>query len=450
MDTILIIDDNPAVCTALELLFSLHGWRTRAAATPEEGLALAGEPGVALVVQDMNFTADTTSGAEGQALFRALRARNPDLPIILMTAWTHLETAVDLVRSGAADYIGKPWDDRKLVTTVNNLLELSGLRREHSRRLAEQKRGREALRERADLAGLVYESEAMHELARIAVQVARADVPVLITGESGVGKEKFAEILHANSRRKTGPFIKTNCGALPVDLLEAELFGAEAGAYTGANKARAGRFELADGGSLFLDEIGTLPLPGQVKLLRVLQSGEYERLGAGKTLKTDVRIIAATNSRLKTAMEAGEFREDVYFRLNVIELAIPPLRERREDILPLARHFLGETHQLSPAAERALLAHDWPGNVRELENTLARARLLAGGPCLEPADLGMNGALRLAPDADWPPEAEELDAERLRDALAAAEGSVSRAARDLGLSRQALYRRMEKHGLNGV
>lgn len=460
MDTILIVDDNPGVCTALQILLSLHGLDAVCAHTPAEGLALARDPDIALVIQDMNFTCDTTSGEEGAALFRRLRDQRPDLPIILMTAWTHLEMAVALVKSGAADYLAKPWDDAKLITTVNNLLELSGLRSQNRRLLHTRRQRRQELQERHALCGLVYESEAMQELLRVAVQVAPADVPVLITGESGVGKEKIADILQANSRVRSGPFVKVNCGALPTDLLEAELFGAEAGAYTGANKARPGRFELADQGTLFLDEIGNLPLSGQMKLLRVLQTGEFERLGSGKTQKVSVRVVSATNSDLKQAIRAGQFREDLYYRLNVIELNIPPLRERREDVPPLARHFLsgeqfpgeqftgekslGTAFRLSPSAEQALLAHDWPGNVRELENLLARARLLAGRPILEPRDLGLPEPATRTNGVEAEPE---LDQATLAAALARADGIVARAAKELGMSRQALYRRMDKFGL---
>ena len=448
MDKILVIDDNPGICTALEVLLSLHHLDCLVAHSPEQGLALARANDIALVIQDMNFTKDTTSGEEGVALFRQLRAENPDLPIILFTAWTRLETAVELVKSGAADYLAKPWDDQKLITTINNLLELSSLQRENRRLLRARKQRHHELKARADLGGLVYESEAMHELVRLAVQIAPAEVPVLITGESGVGKEKFADILHRNSRLRDAPCIKVNCGALPTDLLEAELFGAEAGAYTGANKARPGRFELADGGTLFLDEIGTLPLNGQIKLLRVLQTGEFERLGSGKTQRVKVRVVSATNSDLKSALRAGQFREDLYFRLNVIELHIPPLRERRDDILPIARHFLGTEHRFARSAESALLGHDWPGNVRELENTVTRARLLARGTLIEAADLGLAEPEHLP--SDWSDGEPELDAERLKQALDQAGGVVARAAKELGISRQALYRRLEKFGLSAT
>ena len=324
MPTILVVDDNPAVATALETLFSLHDLDTRAVQSPEAALALLAREPVDLVVQDMNFQADTTSGEEGMALFGELRARFPDLPVILLTAWTHLESAVDLVRAGAADYLAKPWDDRKLLATVNNLLELAETRSELSRLRAGERRRRDALRG-YDLRGYVHADAASGELLALACQVARSELPVLVTGPNGAGKEKIAEIVHANSAVRDGPFVALNCGALPGELIEAELFGADAGAYTGANKAREGKFEAADGGTLFLDEIGTLPLSGQVKLLRVLESGRFQRLGSNRERTVKVRIVSATNANLSALMAAGHFREDLYYRLNAIELKLPPL-----------------------------------------------------------------------------------------------------------------------------
>ena len=286
MPTILVIDDNPAVATALETLFSLHDIDTLAATSPGAGLALLRRGGIDLVVQDMNFQADTTSGEEGAALFARIRDRHPDLPVILLTAWTHLESAVDLVRAGAADYLAKPWDDRKLLATVNNLLELSEARRALMRVTQGERRRRSALARDFDLRGYVYGDAASERLLALAVQVARSELPVLVTGPNGAGKEKIAEIVHANSLVKDGPFVALNCGALPAELVEAELFGAEAGAYTGAQRAREGKFEAADGGTLFLDEIGTLPAAGQVKLLRVLETGRFQRLGGNRSSLT--------------------------------------------------------------------------------------------------------------------------------------------------------------------
>ena len=375
--TVLVADDSEAVRTAFQVLLSLHGARVLGASSPAEALATVRCQEVDLVIQDMNFRREATSGEEGIALFRELRALHPDVPVILLTAWTHLETAVDLVKAGAADYIAKPWDDARLLTTVRNLLELRAAVEENVATRARRAEARAQLAERYNLRGLVYESEAMHTVASMAAQVAHADVPVLITGPNGAGKEVLADIVHANSARKTQPYVKVNAGALPDQLIEAELFGTEAGAFTGA-KARPGRFEAADGGTLFLDEIGNLPPAGQAKLLRVLQTGEYERLGSNTTRRANVRIVAATNMPLRDAMREGRFREDLFYRLSVIELALPPLAERRDDILPLARAFLNPGTRLTTDAERALLNYFWPGNVRELRNVLQRAALLVG------------------------------------------------------------------------
>jgi len=441
MRTALVIDDNPAVGEALSLLFSLREIRTHVANTPQDGLALLAREPVDLVVQDMNFSADTTSGEEGAALFRAIRSTHADLPVILLTAWTHLATAVELVKAGASDYLAKPWDDHRLLATVENLLELAETAREAARYRQERRKHRERLAGRYDLRGLVYGSTAMERVVELACQVARADAPVLITGPNGAGKELIAGIVHANSAVKDGPFVAVNCGALPNELVEAELFGAEAGAYTGANRLREGRFELAHGGTLFLDEIGNLPLASQVKLLRVLETGEFERLGSSRTRRVKVRLLSATNAKLAGMIAAGTFREDLYYRLNVIEIVLPPLGERQDDILPLAEHFLGTAARLSDEARDALLAHPWPGNVRELKNVLERARLLCRDGIIDRADLNLP-ARHIAPGASNEPDREQIEA-----ALKAASGVISRAAQALGLSRQALYRRMEKFGL---
>jgi DNA-binding NtrC family response regulator len=440
--TVLIIDDNEAVRRALELLYSLHDIDTLSAGAPAEGLARLDGRDVDLVVQDMNFTRDTTSGEEGVALFRALRERDPDLPIILLTAWTHLETAVRLVKAGAADYLAKPWDDEKLITASKNLIELRASLRAQQRMAASRRAARQRLAHEHELCGVIYESDAMHELLMVATRIAHADVPVLVTGPNGVGKEKVAEIVQANSAVRKGPFVKVNIGALPAELMESELFGTEAGAFTGATQARAGRFEAADGGTLFLDEIGNLPSNGQAKLLRVLQTGEFERLGSTRTRRVHVRVISATNSDLPAAIRNGSFREDLYYRLNVITLDVPPLAPRPDDILPLAEHFLGPTHVLAEDARAALVAHAWPGNVRELRNVIQRAVLLAPDRTIRRDDLGLP-----APTAARHELVNEPDATAIRAALTAHAGVVAQAARALGMSRQALYRRMEKLGV---
>ncbi len=445
MPTVLIIDDNPGVGEALSLLLSLHDIQTRVATSPAQGLASLEHAAVDLVIQDMNFSADTTSGQEGTSLFHRIRAVQPDVPIILLTAWTQLEHAVALVKAGAADYLAKPWNDAKLLTTVDNLLELSESNRalRQTRQLRHQRIAN--LQQRFRLDGLVFGSDAMLGTLDMACQVARSPLPVLITGPNGSGKERIAAIVHGNSAVSGGPFVALNCGAVPAELIEAELFGAESGAYTGANRAREGRFDAAHGGTLFLDEIGNLPLAGQVKLLRVLETGRFERLGSSRTRETTVRVISATNSDLVAMVGAGTFREDLYYRLNVIELRLAPLVERHEDIALLAEHFLQGRASLSDAARDALLGHTWPGNVRELKNTMERCALFCAGRSIAVADLGLPSTAASVPVSSR--NLDEPSLEGVVAALAATDGVVARAAQRLGLSRQALYRRMEHYGL---
>ena len=461
---ILIVDDQPAVLAALEVLFDVHGFETVVARTPEQALSLVRSEDLGVVLQDMNFHRDATSGEEGEALLHAIRKLDPELPVVLMTAFQSLEAAVRLVRGGASDYIAKPWNDDKLVATVKNLVRLRELSRENLRRRASEKRARAGLAIEHDLCGLVYESAAMHEVVRLAAKVAPSEAAVLITGPNGSGKERIAQIVQANSRRKERPFVKVNAGGLPDELLEAELFGAEAGAYTGAKKLRIGRFEEADGGTLFLDEIGNLSMMGQMKLLRVLQTGEFQRLGSNTTRKVDVRLISATNADLPRAIQQGTFREDLYFRLNVIELPIPALRDRADDVLPLAEHLLsthqtdgGQAYELTPEARQALVDHEWPGNVRELENRIQRATLVCQAPRITATDLGLAAGAsgQLTPSsgspvvAPAPPKGGAADPERaeLERILVESGGVVATAAAMLGISRQALYRRMDRLGV---
>jgi DNA-binding NtrC family response regulator len=442
MPTVLVIDDNPAVASALEVLFSLHEIETLRALTPDAGLALLGTSNIDLVVQDMNFAADTTSGEEGTALFREIRKRYPDLPVILLTAWTHLDAAVQLIKAGAADYLAKPWDDRRLIATVENLIELGQVNRELQKRVQRDRKRKNELERQYDLRGIIWNDPATERVLSLACQVARADVPVLISGANGTGKERIAEIIQANSAVKNGPFVTLNCGALPSELIEAELFGADVGAYTGASKAREGKFEAADGGTLFLDEIGNLPPAGQMKLLRVLETGRFERLGSNRERQVKVRVISATNADLPAMIRSGQFREDLFYRLNVIELRLPALADRPGDILPLAEHFLGAGKSLGASARAALVKHAWPGNVRELKNVMQRANLLAAGAVIEATDLGLPAAIPAANGND-----NEPDRESIERALSQAGGVVSQAAVELGLSRQALYRRMERLGI---
>lgn len=441
MPSVLIIDDNPSVGTALEVLLSLRGIDAVSELTPQTGLARLAQGDIDLLIQDMNFSEDTTSGEEGVALFRTVRGRHPDLPVILLTAWTDLETAVELVKAGAADYLSKPWDDDKLLATVANLLELGETTREVRRLGGERMRHRKGLADRFDMAGMVFAASATARVVELACQVARADVPVLITGPNGTGKERIAAIIQANSAVRDGPFITVNCGALPAELIEAELFGADAGAYTSANRAREGRFEAADGGTLFLDEIGNLPLSGQIKLLRVLETGCFERLGSSRTRQVKVRLISATNADLAAMIAAGNFRQDLYYRLNVIEIRMPALAERRDDIPLLVEHFLAGRAALSEAARRALLQHDWPGNVRELKNAIERAVLLCGDAPIAVEHLALPAPRSL------PAALDEPDRASIEEVLARHGGVVAQAASELGLSRQALYRRMDKLGM---
>ena len=438
MHKVVIVEDQPAVARALRMLFDLHDIESVVFSDADTAVRFveSGEAGV--VLQDMNLTPGTTSGDEGIALFRRIRRTDPALPILLMTAWTSLQTAVELVKEGAADYFAKPWDDAKLVATIRSLLRMRELREADEREQSRRVRTREALARSHDLRGLIFESESMRNVVSLAVQIAPSDVPVLITGPNGAGKEKIAEIIHAASKRKQKPFVKVNAGAIPDELLESELFGAEAGAFTGSTRLRIGRFESAHGGTLFLDEIGNLSAAGQMKLLRVLQTGEFERLGSSETRRADVRLLCATNVDLQQAIARGSFRQDLYFRVAVVEVAVPPLAQRREDVVPIAQAFLAPPKQLSEPARAALLEHDWPGNVRELQNRILRAMAVSASDVLTPADLG------LAPDDE--PRAEDVPLEKtqIEMALLNAKGSVSRAAEQLGISRQSLYRRMEK------
>ena len=440
MSKILIVDDNPAILESLALLLEIHDYQVVCAQTPFEALQIVRYQRISLVLQDMNFSADTTSGEEGVKLFHDFRAINPALPIILITAWTELETAIELVKAGAADYLAKPWNDHKLLVSIANLIALGDATNQNDT-LTRQQNERTFVHQQHDLVGLVYASTAMQRIVDMALQLAKSDVSVLITGPNGSGKDRIAQIIQANSALAKQPFIKVNAGALPQDLIEAELFGAEAGAYTGSNSRRVGRFEAADGGTLFLDEIGNLPLSGQMKLLRVLQSGEFERLGSVSTQTVSVRVISATNADLRLDIGAGRFREDLFYRLNVIELQLPALNERVDDILPLVHHFLPD-RELSVMAEQALLAHPWPGNVRELENACKRAAVLNPKGVIEAENFALNSInsnLQSPQKIIKEPEKAELEL-----AMRQYEGVIAKVARHFGLSRQALYRRLQK------
>ena len=441
---VLVVEDQPAVAKALQVLLEIHDIPCVTVSSPAEALELVDREELGAVLQDMNFGPSDTDGAAGLELFRTLRALDPELPVLALTAWASLETAVSMVKEGAVDYLAKPWDDAKLVATVRNLMRMRDLQLENHRLRAAQTRDRRRLEQKHDLQGIVYESAAMGRVVALATQVAASDVPVLITGPNGVGKEMIADIVQASSRRKAGAYVKVNAGALPDALLEAELFGAEQGAFTGAVKRRIGRFESADRGTIFLDEIGNLSPGGQAKLLRVLQSGSFERLGSSEPRTVDVRVIAATNVDLAAAMADGRFREDLFFRLSVIEIKIPPLRERAEDVMPLADGFLARfagdnPRSFTPEARAALEDHAWPGNVRELQNRVQRA-VLIGSPAITAADLDLAAPIATPGSSDEKRQLEEL--------LIECGGMVSKVAARVGITRQSLYRRMERLGIS--
>jgi len=446
---VLIADDQEDVLEALRLLLKAEGYRTVTAHVPEGVIALVEQhrPDAALV--DLNYTRDTTSGREGLDLLSRLRALDPTLPVIVMTAWGSVDKAVEAMRLGARDFIEKPWDNARLLTTVRNQVEWSRAIRV-GQRLAQEN---ELLR-RDQLPVLIAESPGMKRVVALMERVAPSDATARTRCENGSGKEVAARWIHADSSRKDRPLVIVNAGGLPEGVFESELFGHVKGAFTDARADRIGRFEMADGGTLFLDEIANLTLGQQARLLRVLQSGELERVGDSRTRKVDVRVIAATNADLRSEVAAGRFREDLLFRLNTIEIHLPPLHQRPEDVAPLAQYFLeryaakyrSAARGFSPAALAALAAAPWPGNVRELDHAIERATLLAQGTLLDVPDLarGDAGADR-APDRGRTLDDMERDA--IRAELAANGGNVVQAARALGLSRSALYRRLERYGL---
>ena len=456
MDKILIVDDNPAVLDALSLLLEIHGYQPIIASTPAEALRAVDHQRIALVIQDMNFSADTTSGEEGVALFYSLRQLNANLPIILITAWTELEQAIELVKAGAADYVAKPWDDSKLLTNIANLIAL-GKAKTDAEQLQRHKTAQVSAQTAAQSIGLIYASAAMQRIVDMTIQIAKSDVAVLISGPNGTGKEKIAELIQAQSSLAAQPFVKVNAGALPKELIEAELFGAEAGAYTNAKKTRIGRFEAADGGTLFLDEIGNLSLDGQTKLLRVLQTGEFERLGSTHTRQVAVRVVSATNADLLAMIAAGQFREDLYYRLNVIELNLPPLAQRSDDILPLVAHFLPD-RDLSLSAQQQLKEYPWPGNVRELENACKRVAVLKPDGILAAPDFALPK--HVLPSQSASQSASQSSSQALEEisktepskaellaVMAQHQGVIARVAKTFGMTRQTLYRRLKKYGI---
>ncbi|MCA2971082.1 MAG: sigma-54-dependent Fis family transcriptional regulator [Acidobacteriaceae bacterium] len=446
---ILIADDQPDVLAALRLLLKAEGYRMDTAAAPAAILAAVESCEYDLLLMDLNYARDTTSGQEGLAVLGQLTARDPALPVVVMTAWGTVELAVEAMRYGARDFVQKPWDNARLLSIVRTQLALREALRRSQRLEAEnrllQSEGRPAL---------LAESPAMQPVLQLLTRVGPSDANVLITGEPGTGKEVVARTLHALSLRRDRPMITVNAGGLAEGVFESELFGHVKGAFTDARTDRVGRFELADGGTLFLDEIANVPLPLQAKLLRVLETGEMERVGSSRTQRVDVRVISATNATPDQEVAENRLRQDLLFRLNTIEIHLPPLRERREDIPLLAAYFLAMHARryrkplagFEPAAMRLLSENAWRGNVRELNHVVERAVLMAQEPMIRTADLAVRAA-REGTGRFEEMSLEEVEALLIRKALARHDGNVSHAARALGLSRSALYRRLERHGL---
>ncbi len=446
---LLIADDQADVLEALKLLLKGEGFEVETAASPRAVLAAVEASDFDALLVDMNYARDTTSGTEGLDLVSRVRALEGAPPIVVMTAFGTIDGAVEAMRRGARDYVEKPWDNRRLLTTLRTQVELGRALRT-SQRLERENR----TLHREGLPELVAESPAMQPVLRLMERVAASDANVLVLGEHGTGKDVVARWLHAASARRDRPFVAVNLGGIPEGLFESELFGHMRGAFTDAKADRVGRFELADGGTLFLDEISNLPQAQQAKLLRVLESGEFERVGASHARRADVRLLSATNADVQGEVKAGRFREDLLFRLNTVEIRLPPLRERREDVPRLATHFLQRYRAryrkaglaFASEAVEALLRHPWPGNVRELDHTIERAVLLAEGAEIRARDLGLTGSADGSRTLDTM-SLEDVERVLIGKALSRAGGNATAAAKALGLSRSALYRRLKRHGL---
>ena len=446
---ILIADDQTDVLEALRLLIKAEGYVAEAVTAPAAALHAIEARDFDAVLMDLNYTRDTTSGQEGLELLERILNLDAALPVIVMTAWGSVELAVEAMRRGARDFIQKPWDNARLSAILKTQIELGRALRK-GQRLEEENRALRAER----FPQLIAQSAAMRPVLDMISRVGPSDANVLITGENGTGKGLVAQTLHSSSLRSTRPLLTVNTGGLAEGIFESELFGHVKGAFTDAKTDRVGRFEMADGGTLFLDEIANISQALQGKLLRTLETGEFERVGSSKSRRVDVRVFSATNADLHAAVDEGSFRQDLLFRLNTIELRLPPLRDRREDIPPLAAHFLRQhaghyrkaISLFDEGAMKALLAHTWPGNVRELDHAVERAVLMAEGETVRAADLGLRGgreaSLRLEEMS-----LEDVEALLIKKALARFNGNVSHAANALGLSRSALYRRLQRYGL---
>nr|AQQ74785.1 hypothetical protein [uncultured bacterium] len=443
---ILIADDQRDVLEALRLLLKAEGYQIDTVESPAAVLKALEQRDYDVVLIDLNYARDTTSGQEGLELLTTIHSADEMLPVVVMTAWGSVNLAVEAMRRGARDFVEKPWDNERLKAIVRTQAELGRALRRATRLEAQT-------RSQSDGVLLIAESAAMQPVLQIIARVGPSDANVLITGENGTGKGVVARALHAASPRAQRPMMTINAGGVSEGVFESELFGHVKGAFTDARQDRVGRFELADGSTLFLDEIANVPLSQQQKLLRVLETGEFERLGSSRTRKADVRLISATNADLSAEVAAGRFRQDLLFRLNTIEIRLPPLRERRDDIPRIARHFLAQHAQryrkaitgFDPAALQALLVHPWPGNVRELDHAVERAVLMSQGNVIHVADLG----LRQTGSGDGLARLEEMSLEEVESFLIrkamARYGNVSHAAKALGLSRSALYRRLERY-----
>ncbi len=446
---ILVADDQSDVLEALRLLLKSEGFDIETVTSPAAVYRAIEARTFDAALLDLNYARDTTSGTEGLELLERLHAYDELLPIVVMTAWSSVDLAVSAMRLGARDFVQKPWENEKLLATLRTQVELGRALRKGRRLEAENR----ALR-RDDKWMLIAESRAMQPVLQLIARIGPSDANVLITGENGTGKGVVTRALHAASKRCSRALVSVNVAGLPESLFESELFGHVKGAFTDARADREGRFELADGGTLFLDEIANVPLAQQAKLLRVLETGEFERVGSSRTRKADVRLLSATNARLDAEVAAGRFRQDLYFRLRTIEIHLPPLRDRREDIAPLASHFLASHAQryrkrldgFDEAAMKALLAHDWPGNVRELDHAVERAVLMSSGTTIHAQDLGLTSSADKAPRIE-DMSLEDVESLLIRKALTRFGGNVSRAAEALGLSRSALYRRIQRYGL---
>jgi DNA-binding NtrC family response regulator len=445
---ILVADDQPDVLEALRLLLKTEGYLIDTAKSPGSVMKAVEQRDYALAIIDLNYTRDTTSGQEGLDLLNKLQTADPTLPVVVMTAWASVDVAVEAMRRGAKDFVTKPWENPRLVTIVKNQIELAGAVRAYQRLEQEN----QILRGKGGPT-LIAESAAMRPVLEVIARVGPSDANILITGENGTGKGVVAQALHAVSPRAAKGFISVNMGGLPEGVFESELFGHVRGAFTDAKTDRAGRFELADGGTLFLDEIGNIPMSQQAKILRTLETGEFERVGSSRTYRANVRLISATNSDLQTEVAAGKFRQDLLFRLNTIHIHLPPLRERREDIPVLAQHFLkGHVERYRKAitgfddgALAAMKDYAWPGNVRELDHAVERGVLMSQGKVVRAPDLGLNAGQAAPRLEDM--SLEEVEGFLIKKTLARCDGNARKAAEQLGLSRSAFYRRLERYGL---